>query len=104
MLPTLLSAPGLTSRRSTEGPSNVGHIGNDRLDAIALAFNFGLQQRHAGEGFGVSQVLIASLYSAHSPVTIELVVDVATDVDYSHDGSLLKKRMETRLDRMMNGK
>lgn len=37
----------LTSRRPAQSARNVGHVGDDRLDAVAATLNLGLQQRHA---------------------------------------------------------
>src|ERR1700722_15634641 len=39
---------GSVGRRTRKGAGDVRHVGDDSLDAIALAFNFRQQNRHAG--------------------------------------------------------
>ena len=36
----------LTGRRPCQGPGDVGHVGDDRLDAVALALDLGGEARH----------------------------------------------------------
>jgi len=63
---------GRVGGRATEGASDVGHVGDDGLDTVALALDLGLEERHA--------------------VSVELVIDIATNVDHGHDGEGSKSR------------
>ena len=36
----------LTGWRPSEGPGDLGHVGDDRLDPVPLAFDLGNQARH----------------------------------------------------------
>jgi hypothetical protein len=39
----------LTGGRAAEGARDVGHVGDDGLDAVPFAFNLRLEGRHPGE-------------------------------------------------------
>jgi hypothetical protein len=66
-------------RRTTEGPRNIGHVREDCLDTIALAFNFGEKHGHTEQ---VMRSMFSELVNLPlSPVAVKLVIDVATNIN-----------------------
>lgn len=66
-------------RGTAKGSRNVGHIRYDSFDSISFALNFSEENGHA-EGVYISSCTIEITQRACSPVAIEFVVDISTDV------------------------
>jgi hypothetical protein len=70
-------------RWATERPRDIGHIGDNSLDTIPLAFNLRHEKRHAMTVTSYESIFSHRLIFAHLPVTVELVIDVTSDVNDS---------------------
>jgi hypothetical protein len=72
---------GRVGRGAAQSARHIDHVGNDGLNAIAFSLNFGGQKGHASEL--MSHRCMVSGRRLDLPVAVELVIDVATNVNDS---------------------